>query len=400
MSKLIIPSHVPRELVIDIGHPTSSSFLENPYDYYPRLHETCPPLFYNASSIMGNSWATIKHATALMALRNVEHFHTGEVPVFPRDRDNWYSMIPQEIDPPDHRKYRNILDPLLSPSAVLELSRSIRTLANQLIDDFIDDGGCEFTTAFARPLPVSVFLQFMGLPLDRRETFVRWVVKLISQFGSNESIPVMREIEAYLANVIEDKRVNPDGGAISTVVHGTIDGRPLGEREVFGFTFFLFVAGIDTVYAAMNNIWLWMARNPERRREMIADPGNIDAQLEELLRVFGVTFSGRELIRDFEIDGVTMKAGDRLFCLLPACNYDPDVFPNPREVRFDRPRKPMLTFAGGIHTCMGAHLARLEMKIALQEWLKRIPEFGLKPDAQIKYKPSGVIGPEAVPLIW
>src|SRR5690606_22691952 len=115
------------------------------------------------------------------------------------------------------------------------------------------------------------------------------------------------------------------------------------------------------------------------------------------LRVFGVTFSGRTLTKDYELNGVQMKKGDRLTSLLPACNYDPDVFPDPREVRFDRPRKPILTFTGGIHACMGAHLARLEFRVALQEWLRRIPEFTLKPGTQITYSPSGVIGPDRVP---
>jgi cytochrome P450 len=210
----------------------------------------------------------------------------------------------------------------------------------------------------------------------------------------------MREVEPYLTSVIAEKRERPDDGAISRIVHAEIDGRPLNEREMFGFTFFLFVAGIDTVYAAMNNIWIWLARHPDRRHEMIANPDKIDAQLEELLRVYGVTFSGRELNEDFELDGVAMKKGERLFCILPACNYDPEVFANPREVDFNRPKKPILTFTGGIHACMGAHLARLEMKIALQEWLRRIPDFSLKPGARVTYRPSGVIGPDEVPLVW
>ena len=397
-----VPDHVPDDLVLDIGHLFSPDFLVDPYEYYPALHDRCPPIFYSPSSIGGGSgsWVTIKHSTALHALRNAECFQTGQVGVFPREEANWYDMIPQEIEPPQHRKYRNILDPMLSPVAVKRLAEDIRGLANQLIDGFIDKGECEFTEEFARPLPVSVFLKFMGLPLDKRDLFVRWVVKLIQVMGGPDAVPVMREIEAYLSGVIAEKRMTPDDGAISRIAHGEIDGRRLEEREILGFTFFLFVAGIDTVYAAMNNIWLWLARNPERRHEMIANPDHIDAQLEELLRIFGVTFSGRELIKDLELDGVTMKKGERLFCILPACNYDPDVFENPREVDFNRQRKPILTFTGGIHACMGAHLARLEMKIALQEWLRRIPDFQVKPGTQITYSPSGVVGPDAVGLCW
>jgi len=395
-----IPDHVPPELVRNMGMMLNPEFLADPYEYFPRLHEEQPPVFYDVSPVMGNSWVTIKHDLAFKALRNSDSLTIETTQIFPRDPDNYFNLIPQELDPPVHRKYRNVLDPYLSPKAVLRLEKDIRALANELIDKFIDRGECEFTTEFARPLPVTVFLRFMGLPLEMTETFVKWVVSLIAFADRDKAVQIMGEIEEYLTSVIEEKRANPDEAAISRIVHGQIDGEPLKERDVYGFVFFLFIAGIDTVYAALNNTWVWLARNPDRRHEMIADPGNIDNQAEELLRMFGVTFSGRTLTQDYELDGIQMKKGDRLMAMLPACNYDPDVFPNPREVRFDRPRTPILTFTGGVHACMGAHLARLEFKIALQEWLRRIPDFSLKPGTQITYPPSGVIGPASVPLVW
>ena len=394
-----IPDHVPPELVFNLGHIISPEFLKDPYEFYPSLHDKFPPLFYDASPMTGGNWVSIKHADTFKALRSPDFTIEGAAP-FPRDPDNYFKLIPVEFDPPEHRKYRNILDPMLSPKAVLDLADNIRGLANELIDEFIDKGECEFTTDFARPLPVSVFLNFMGLPLEMRDTFVEWVVALISFAERERAVKIMAEIETYLTSVIEEKRIKPDNGAISRIVHGTIDGEPMGERDVYGFVFFLFIAGIDTVYAAMNNIWVWLARNPDRRHEMIANPGEINNQMEELLRIFGVTFSGRTLVRDIEMRGVQMKAGDKFMCILPACNYDPDAFDAPRDVRFDRPRTPILSFTGGVHACMGAHLARLEIKIALQEWLRRIPEFTLKPGAEIVYRPSGVIGPDSVPLVW
>ena len=124
------------------------------------------------------------------------------------------------------------------------------------------------------------------------------------------------------------------------------------------------------------------------------------AVTEELIRRFGVTFSGRTLLKDIEMRGVKMKAGDKVMSILPACNYDPEVFPNPLEVDFNRPRKPILSFAGGVHSCMGAHLARLEIRIGLQEWLRRIPDFDLKPGFHPEFRPGGVVGPEHLPLVW
>ena len=319
---------------------------------------------------------------------------------FPRDPANYFYFIPLEIDPPDHRKYRNILDPMLSPRSVANLESSIRQLANHLIDQFIDKGECEFTTDFGRPLPVSVFLDFMGLPQSMRDTFVGWAIGLLHSQDRKVAETAMRETCAYLQTVIKDKAQRPDSGAVSAIVQGKKDGEPLSGPEIFGFVFFLFIAGLDTVFATLNNVFLWLAQNPQRRQEIIDRPGDIAAIVEELLRVFTVTFSGRTLTQDFEMQGVKMKKGDKITSILPTANFDPEVFENPTEVNFDRPRRPILAFAGGVHSCMGAHLARLEMKVAITEFLRRIPNFKLKEGVQIEYWPGGVVGPKALPLTW
>lgn len=394
-----VPAHVPPELIRSTNMLFNPEFNANPYDYFPRMHEVLPPIYYDVGPI-GNAWQLIKHEDAFFALRHGEYFSSASATPFPRDPNDYFYFLPIEIDPPAHRKYRAIVDPMVNPQAVLKWEERIRKLANDLIDATIDKGGCEFTEDFARPLPVCVFLDLMGLPQNMRDQFVTWVVQLLKNMDPAKMIGVMKEIGDYLKEAIADKRANPDEGMISRIVHAAPDGEPLSEKEIFGFVFFVFIAGIDTVYATLNNIWYWLARNPERRHEMIADPGNINAQTEELLRVFSVTFSGRILKKDLELRGVKMKAGDRITSILPACNYDPDVFPNPREVDFHRPRKPILAFAGGVHSCMGAHLARLEIKIGLQEWLKRIPDFQVKAGADITYPPSAVVGPEPLPLVW
>jgi len=174
----------------------------------------------------------------------------------------------------------------------------------------------------------------------------------------------------------------------------------LTDKEVFGFVCFLWIGGLDTVYAMLNNIWVWFAQNPDRVKEIIDRPDDIEHVLHELLRRFSVTFSARVVIQDVEIRGVQMKKGDRIFACLPAGNFDPEIFPNPLEVDFDRPRKPNLAFTAGVHSCLGSHLAKMELTAAIQEWLKRIPEFSLKPGTEITYKPGGVIGPSSVPLVW
>lgn len=394
-----IPAHVPRELVRSIGLTFGPEFLAAPHEYMARLHETMPPIYYDANDY-GNAWHLLKYEHAMFMLRHPEYFSNEGATPFPRDPEDYFYFIPIEIDPPHHRKYRAILEPVFSPKGVLALEGKIRDMANDLIDQIIDKGECEYTTDFGRPLPVSVFLDLMGLPQEKRDTFVKWAVDLLHSNDRTVMAEAMRVISAYLKEVIAEKTKNPDEHVISRIVHATVDGRPLSPPEIFGFVVFLFIGVLDTVFATLNNIWLWLARNPERRQEMINDPANINAQVEELLRAWSVTFSGRVLAQDYEMGGVKMKKGDRVTAILPACNFDPEIFPNPTVVDFHRPRKPILAFTVGVHSCMGAHLARLEIKVALQEWLRRIPDFSLKPGTRIEYRPGGVVGPEYVPLVW
>ena len=399
MGKGDIPDHVPPELVRSSGIVVSPEFLDDPYKYFPAMHDAYPPIFYDVSPF-GNAWLMIKHEDAMFALRHAEYFSTEDATPFPRNPEDYFQFIPIEIDPPDHRKYRNIVDPVISPKGVLKLEDRIRSLANELIDDIIDKGECEFDEAFGRPLPVLVFLDLMGLPRDMCDTFVNWAIDLLHSNDRAIMASTMEKISAYLKTAISEKETTPDDGLISRIVHAEFDDRPISEKEKFGFVVFLFIAGLDTVFATLNNIWLWLARNPERRQEMIDNPDRIDFQVEELLRAFSVTFSGRTVAQDIELRGVKMKKGDKVTTILPACNYDPDVFPDPTRVDFNRPRKVILAFTVGVHSCMGAHLARLEIKIALQEWLKRLPDFKVKPGTEIIYRPGGVIGPHHLPLVW
>jgi cytochrome P450 len=394
-----VPPHVPKELIRSAGLTTGKEFLAAPHDFMAKMHQDYPPIFYDVSEY-GNAWQLIKHEDALFALRHWEFFSNEGATPFPRDPDDYFYFIPIEIDPPHHRKYRNIVDPLFSPKGVLQLEGLIRQRAKDLVDKIADQGKCEFTTAFGRPLPVCVLLDIMGLPQEMRDTFVEWAVQLLHSHTRESMAEAMTKIVAYIKQAIAEKKAHPDQGVISRIAHAAPDGKPLSDKEIFGFVIFLFIGGLDTVFATLNNIWLWLAQNPERCREIIARPADIDNIVEELLRRWSVTFSGRVVAQDVEMRGVKMKKGDRITSVLPACNFDPDAFPNPLEVNFDRPRKTILAFTVGVHSCMGGHLARLELKIALQEWLKRIPQFSVQPGAKIFYRPGGVVGPEFLPLVW
>ena len=394
-----IPDHVPPELIHHVGIPEAPAFLADPYAFFKKLATEYPPIFYSVGS-HGGSWHLLKHADAFRMLRDAEYFSNEGGTPFPRDPADPFKFIPIEIDPPEHRKYRAILDPIFSPQGIVALEGTIRKLANDLIDEVIDKGECEFTTAYGRPLPVAIFLDLMGLPQAMRDTFVDWAVGLLHSSTREGMAAAFAQIVAYIKQAIAEKRANPDDKVVSRIVHGEIDGRQMSEKESFGFVLFLFIAGLDTVFATMNNMWLWLAENPSRRHEIISRPDDMNAITEEMLRMWAVTFSGRTLRKDLELRGVKMKAGDKVMSVLPSCNYDAEVWPDPLTVDFDRQRKPILSFAGGVHSCMGAHLARLEIRIGLEEWLKRIPDFSVKPGTHIEYRPGGVVGPEHLPLVW
>lgn len=396
-----VPAHVPENLIYETGLTFGKEFLAAPHDYMAALHQNRPPIYYDISPF-GNMWQFIKHEDAIFALRHPEIFSNEGATPFPRDPDDYFYFIPIEIDPPHHRKYRNIVDPLFCPAGVKKLEGLIRQRCDDLIDEILKDGAkeTEFTTQFGRPLPVSVFLDIMGLPQDMRDTFVSWAVQLLHSNDRGQMAEAMRKITAYLKQAIAEKKAHPDEGVVSLIANAAPDGVPLSDKEIFGFVCFLFIGGLDTVFATLNCIWMYLAQNPDKVKEIIDRPQDIDRIVEELLRRWSVTFSGRVLEKDYEMRGVQMKKGDRVTFILPACNFDPEVFPNPLEVDFDRPRKTILAFTVGVHSCMGGHLARLEVKIALQEWLKRIPEFAIKPGTEIEYRLGGVIGPEDLHLVW
>lgn len=396
-----IPDHVPPELIYFARITEGPEFLAAPHKFMAELHQKAPPIFFSPATEHNKpAWQLLKYEDAFFVLRHPELFTSAGSGPFPRDPNDWWNIIPLEIEPPHHRKYRAIVDPLVSPRTVGLLEQSIRALANELIDQFFARGACEFAKDFGRPLPVGVFLDIMGLPRGMMDEFVRWAMGLLHAQDRQVAEQVMREVTQYLNTVIREKAAHPDGGAVSAIVHGKPGGEGMSPREIFGFVFFLFIAGLDTVFATLNNVFVWLAQNPDRRHEIIDTPDNIGNVVDELLRVFTVTFSGRTLTQDYEIRGVKMKKGDRVTSVLPSCNFDPEIFPDPMEVNFHRPRKPTLSFAGGVHSCMGAHLARMEIKVCLQEFLRRIPDFTLKQGTKIEYWPGGVVGPKSVPLVW
>ena len=333
-----------------------------------------------------------RHEDVMYALRNPE--------LFSSDMDaialgNVRPLIPLQIDPPDHVKFRKILDPLFAPREVAKLEADVRDLTNSLIDAFADRGTVDFTTELAVPLPCTVFLALMGLPQDDLDLFLRYKDDIIRPEGMvDQRADAIRrktaqEMYAYFEKVIDDRRREPRDDLVTRFVQAEVDGHRLTNEDILDIGFLFIIAGLDTVTATLTCSVAYLARNPEHRRALAADPSLVPGAVEELLRwetpVPGVA---RVLAQDTEIRGTTYSAGTRCTVLLGAANTDESEFPEPDEVDFGREGNRHLGFGGGIHRCLGSHLARLELRVALEEFHRRIPDYELAPGTVPTYTPG------------
>jgi cytochrome P450 len=209
----------------------------------------------------------------------------------------------------------------------------------------------------------------------------------------------LRSVLEYLRGFIAEKEASPDEHLVSSIVHGKIEGRPLTEDEKIGTVWFLWLGGLDTVAATIAQMFRRMALQPELQERIRDNPGIINSAVEEFLRTQPILSSARTAKLDFEWHGIQVRKGESFQCLNPAGNFDPARFDNPREFDPERKANRHFTFVGGVHICLGAHLARRELRVLLEEWFKRIPSFQVKPGTDTSVFP-GLMSIRNLPLVW
>ncbi|WP_174279726.1 cytochrome P450 [Sphingomonas bacterium] len=310
-----------------------------------------------------------------------------------------WDLIPLELDPPEHGKFRQLLNPLLSPPAVARLTPRIKERCAALIDRVRGVGDCEFMGAFGRAFPVGVFMELMGLPEDLYDTFIDWEFALLHapDFGRKAAAAVA--IRDFLRDLANQRRAHPTGDLTSIVVHAEIDGRKLSDDEVKGILYLLFVGGLDTVAASLGFFFRHLATDLDQQRMLRSHPDRIDKAIEELLRRFSVVTTWRQCKVDVELAGARLKAGDWITCNDSLGSLDPSEFADPMTVDLDRRNVRHLAFSFGPHFCMGSHLARRELSVALHAWLTTMPEWRLKPGAPVVVH-GGLFGVEHLELEW
>jgi cytochrome P450 len=304
-------------------------------------------------------------------------------------------LIPLQIDPPDHKKYRVLLDPYFAPRQMAKHEQDVAALVNQLIDRFIEGGGCEFTSEFAIPLPCTVFLQLMGLPLEKLDYFL-WIKDgIIRGHGETNFVKQAEarrtaglECYSYFSEALDRIAAERTPGLLLDLLEAEVDGVRLTREDIMDICFLFIIAGLDTVTDSLCCFWSFLAENPDHRRRIAENQEIVPAAVEELLRwespVSGVA---RVAAEDTEVSGCPVHAGESLLIFVGAANTDPDGIDKAHEVDFDRPVNRHSAFGQGIHRCLGSHLARLELRVAMREWHRRIPDYRIRDGADLVWTP-------------
>jgi len=399
-----VPAHVPPELVRQINYWTSPGMERkhggNPQLALAELVADAPPIFYApANTYDGHgTWVMTRAADQREILQNAEVFSSNRN-IFKAALGEDLPMIPLEIDPPNHQKYRALLNPLLSPRKVDALEDRARGRAVGLIESFRHKGECEIMNDFAFPFAVGVFLQFLGLPDTRRDEFLGWADK---QFHGtiDERREAMRTVVNFMRGLIEERRREPVDDFVSFLLQARVEDRPLDDKEVLGVAVLLFEAGLDTVAAAIGFDLNHLAIHQGDQQRLRDDPELVKPAVEEFFRAYSTILTLRRAVKDTIFKGLTIKAGDYVSCPSMVANRDPLEFPDPNQIDLARENNRHTAFAYGPHRCLGSHLARRELIIGLQEFLARIPTFTIKPGTTPITYGGHVFGIEDLHLSW
>lgn len=390
-----IPDHVDPSRVYEFDLFLDERLKNDVHLGLKQLHGNAPDIFYTPMN--GGHWMVTRHQMVSDILMDFEHFSNEEMDI-PR-MGNAYKMIPLNLDPPEHTPYRAILMRYFSPKVVKEMEGQLREWAGGYIDAVLADGQCDIAT-IGTAFPVQVFMRMMGLPLDRFEEFREIVVEY---FGL---APVARrnEMRGWISDLMRDyyeqRSADPRDDLITALTQEEIEGRKLTMLELQSIGFFLFVAGLDTVANAISFSMLHLAQDPALQARLVAEPEKIPDFVEESLRRYSIVNGSRTVKQDFEYGGVLFKKGDMVALSNPCAGMDERINPDPMTFDIDRKGRRHTAFSIGPHLCIGHYLARAEMRIFVDEWLKRVPSFRLVPGHKPVHRAGKVMSVKHVDVEW
>ena len=390
------------DFATDFDH-TDEAWVADPYPIMDDLRERCPIAH---SDRYGGLWAPMTHEAVSAIANDTEHFTSRSVVINNGRPGDEAPPAPIGVappitsDPPFHEIARRLLLPAFAPRPINALEDFTRELCNRLLDEIGDDEFVDGSVQYAEHIPVGLIAKMCGLPPedgDLFRSFVKTVLEAVD-LPIEERIEAFAPIEEYIGDVIVQRRATPGDDLITYLVETEIAGEKLSDRHVFGTVLLLIVAGIDTTWSAIGSSIWHLAQNPEDLARLVAHPELVPSAVEEFLRAYAPVSMARLVKEDFEFQGCPMKKDDWIFLSFPAANRDPKAFDNADEVLIDREINRHSAFGLGIHRCLGSNLARMELQIALEEWITRYPKFELDPSKRTTFSQGQVRGPRNLPL--
>lgn len=390
-----VPDHVPPELVRDFDF-LQTSVEGDLYDWWAQLHDG-PDIFFTPRH--GGHWVTTRHDDIGHVLENYAVFSSQQMTV-PKGTHE-FPAPPIMYDPPLHTDFRKLLAPFFAPKSIGELERKARTLSVQLIERVVDKGACEFVSELSLAMPIGIFLGLVDLPDSDRLELLDYAEKMVRGNTHEEQAEGFQLSYRYLARVFAERRGGTGSDILSSVMRGTVEGgRPLTEAELLGMGALLLAGGLDTVAGMMGFIMLHLAHNPQHQAQLAAQPEIIPQAIEELMRRHQIANIARLVVQDTVLKGVTMKTGDMVLTPTSMAGIDDRRYPDPMTVDFARDDKRSLVFGKGPHQCIGAFLARTELRVFFAEWLKHIPRFHITPGKTPVAVPGRANAVSYLPLSW
>ena len=367
----------------------SPGFRTDPYATWSAMRASGCPVAHSGQ--WGGSWMPVRYDTIREIARDGERFSSRAVEVAgPLESAGGLFLPPLTSDPPQHKLHRDVLMPYFLPKRIAAFEPFIRDKARDLATALAARGGGDVVTDFAQELTIAVLTTMLGVPPG--EQFTDWMIRMIRIGPRDQAVraQAVGEILAYLGGLLDEREAEPRDDLITYLAGAAIDGVPLSRKHQIGSAFLILIAGADTTWSAIGSSLWHLAVHDHDRRRLARDPALIPVAVEEFLRAYAPITIGRIAASKAEIAGCPVAPGDRVLLPWGAANRDPAAFEDPDEVLIDRKRNPHLAFGLGIHRCLGSGLARMEIRVALEEWLKRIPEFTLAPAFTPEYE-TGMI---------
>lgn len=392
-----VPAHVAADRVHAFDIYDDPRLRNELHDGFARIIAEAPgEVFW--TPLNGGHWVVTRMEPAEEILKDHAFFSASEMEI-PRIEQP-IKLIPLNLDPPTSLPYRHILMPYFSPKAVAAREEGMRAWARRFVDGVAASGECDFLDAVASRFPVTIFMEMMGIPFERFDRFREMADHFFKDIPEAERLALAGEIIGDMTQLIEARRHDRRDDIISVLLGAQVEGRPLSMEEMQSMTFLLFLAGLDTVVNVMTFTWRALAADPALQARLAADPSKIPGFVEEGLRLFGVVNVPRMVAQDCERFGVTFKAGDMVLCLNPQFGRDERENADAKTIDVDRAHRRLLPFSVGPHLCLGHNLARMEMRILAEEWVKQIPSFSVAEGFKPAFRAGMVMSLKALPLRW